>query len=205
MSELALARWATPNPRASSGSRPQKLKKRSRSAAALEKRSLRSDLERCRPGGRPGLEVAVVPGDGQGRAGEAGRGRTSTRRTATVLGGGRGGVAGGTLWADPSARPGVRLASVGVTGLSHRLMRLLRMSMSSWGRRPGQGKARRLGVSTGPRGPGLKRGCRASGGCTGSWRVLATWRLLTYLALSASKRSTALSFRAPPSAGLGSR
>ena len=155
MSELARARWATPNPRASSGSRPQKLKNRSRSAAAREKRSLRSDLERCKPGGRTGLEAAAGPGDGQGWIGDAGRGRTSTRRTAAILGGGRGGVAGGGCLA-PSARPGVRLASAGDTGLSHKLMRLLRMSKSSWGRQPGPGRARRLGVSTVRRVPGLR-------------------------------------------------
>lgn len=44
------------------------------------------------------------------------------------------------------------------------------------------------------------RGLRMIGGWMGAWRVSATCWLLTYLALSASRRSTALSLRAPGSA-----
>lgn len=48
--------------------------------------------------------------------------------------------------------------------------------------------------------PGGTRGLRMMGGLMGAWRVRATCWLLTYLALSASRRSTALSLRAPGSA-----
>ena len=48
--------------------------------------------------------------------------------------------------------------------------------------------------------PGVTRGFRMIGGLTGAWRVRATCWLFTYLALSASRRSTALSLRAPGSA-----
>lgn len=49
---------------------------------------------------------------------------------------------------------------------------------------------------------GESRGLRIIGGLTGSCLVRATCWLLTYLALSASRRSTALNLRAPGSTAL---
>lgn len=85
----------------SDGSRPHRLKKRSSSVPALEKRSLRSDLERVREGLFLVLEEdrRVMAGEGGGNSvpsgGAAGRAGGHCRGAGEDFGGGVGGAFSG--------------------------------------------------------------------------------------------------------------